>query len=169
MYLLCHNLCYNYTLCPEFQNPVQKLWGLFRQIAACKVKLWSSLKFLAQQHLFFQRLIKGFLDSNLEMANNCSKMKGYVSVCFEWFFFWDKKMCLEDKFWNALEQQQNKELFKEIGILTLNFFLLVQRWCIKIWSTSKKEWCGAAPVWIFVSTTPYLPFLEESQINFGKN
>ena len=83
-------------------------------------------------------------------------------------FFETKRMCLEDKFWNALEQQQNEELPKEIGILTLNFFLLVKRWCIKIWSTSKKKWCGAAPVWISEFTTPFLPFLEKSLINFGK-
>ena len=83
-------------------------------------------------------------------------------------FFETKRMCLENKFWNALEQQQNEELPKEIGILTLNFFLLVKRWCIKIWSTSKKKWCGAAPVWISEFTTPFLPFLEKSLINFGK-
>ena len=81
-------------------------------------------------------------------------------------FFETNRMCLE--FWNALEQQQNEELPKEIWMLTLNFFLFVQRRWIKIWSTSKKEWCGAAPVWISESTTPFLPFFGKKSHKFWK-
>ena len=80
-----------------------------------------------------------------------SKIKGYAFiVLWRIHFLGPNVWFLESKFWNALEQQQNEELPKEIVILIVNLSLSVHWWSKKNWSTKKKERCGAAPVQSFV-------------------
>lgn len=99
-------------------------------------------------------LIKGLMDSNFKMAFSSSKINGSI-VLYRFHFmeaiiFFLYKVIFEILF---SSNKMNSCLKK----LILNFFLLEQgggkkmKQCIALHSTSKKEWCGAAPVWSSVT------------------
>ena len=137
----------NHTMSIETLHPLQKLWR-------CKGSF------------LFQSLIKSFMGSNFKMANSSSKMKRYA------FIFLSKVHSLGPNIysletWNALVQQQNEEMSKEIGLLILIFFtirlLVVQKnwsgaplYCttpVKI-SSAAVRWCGAlslSPRWTLLT------------------
>ena len=63
---------------------------------------WSSQKSAQHQQICIQILIKGFIDSNFEMAQSSSKMKEYASIFLWRIHFLGSKVCfLESKIWTA--------------------------------------------------------------------
>ena len=95
---------------------------LFRKPSVC---VWLSNfcnhnKYISVSFQVIQILINGFMDSNFQVAYISSKMKRYISIVLWRNHFLRPKVCFsESKFSNA----------KRIGILILNFFLLVHWWC----------------------------------------